>query len=349
VPAPPPWAAELRRFATGAGVRVAVVDTGVSPSPELGRLVGGADLVAPDAPDPLFDCDGHGTVVAGIIAAATTGIAPGAEILSVRQTSAHYRNRREGDAVEASGSLRSLTEAIHAALDEHARVINVSVVSCVDRRDAAAVDASALDDALGRAEAEGAVVVAAAGNVSDTCPQGAHVFPSHSPTVLAVGARDGSHTVAGFSVAPPAGAPLLTAPGTVDTGLSWAGGGFARGSAPDRDTVTPFTGTSFATPVVSATAALLLERDPQLSAAEVRRRIADAAQPAGGAVDPLAVVTHVPDAAERSVEPLRLAPASRRVSPALQRAALVAGALSAALALAGAAAVVRREWRRGRQ
>ena len=76
----------LRRFATGEGVRVAVIDTGVAPHPDIAHLRPGRDFVADDA---LQDCDNHGTAVAGIIAGRTLGIAPEAEIVSIRQTSAH--------------------------------------------------------------------------------------------------------------------------------------------------------------------------------------------------------------------------------------------------------------------
>ena len=109
-PAASPATEALRKFATGAGVRVAVIDTGVAPHPEITHLRAGRDFVAADA---LHDCDNHGTAVAGIIAGRTLGIAPDAEIISVRQTSAHYRD------VDA-GNLQTLTDAIHNALDEGA-------------------------------------------------------------------------------------------------------------------------------------------------------------------------------------------------------------------------------------
>ncbi|WP_291313187.1 S8 family serine peptidase [Corynebacterium sp. UBA2622] len=349
-PAAPAGAGEVRRFATGAGVRVAVIDTGVSPNAELSRLVPGADFVTPDAPNPLFDCDGHGTVVAGIIGAASSGIAPDSEILAVRQTSSHYRNRRGGDTVETSGSVRSLAEAIHAALDERARVLNISVVSCVDPRDVGALDATVLHAALNRAEQEGAVVVAAAGNVSENCAQGSFVLPSHFPTVLAVGARESAHELAGYSVSSPAESPPLSAPGAPGPGLSWSGDGFARGSAIDRDTVTPFVGTSFAAPVVAGTVALLLERHPHLSPARVRDVVAAAAQPSGGAVTPLAVVTHLAaeaPAAPAGSTPLVVEPAEVVASPAPARGAFAGSvALLAALAAGCAAALVSR-WRSG--
>jgi len=62
--------AQAWRYSTGNGVRVAVIDSGVNPSPRL-RLVGGGDYL--QSGDGLIDCDLHGTVVAAIIAAAPAG------------------------------------------------------------------------------------------------------------------------------------------------------------------------------------------------------------------------------------------------------------------------------------
>ncbi|WP_342319041.1 S8 family serine peptidase [Corynebacterium mayonis] len=342
-----PWPDTLRDFATGAGVRVAVIDTGVSPHPELDQLIATADFVSPEQPDPLFDCDGHGTVVAGIIAANSTGIAPDAEILAVRQTSAHYRNRRSDEEVETSGSLRSLADAIHAALDDHARVINISVVSCVDPRDADLIDASTLHHALARAEHDGAVVVSAAGNVTTSCPQGSFVFPSHLPTVLSVGARADAHTLADYSVDFPEGLQTVSAAGTHEVGLSW-NGGFARGSAPERDTVHPFTGTSFAAPVVSGTAALLLQRHPHLTPDKVRWIIRQAAQPAHGAVDPLAVVTHLPSEDATRTSRVVLQPSAQETSGAGERLRAVLPLLAAAAVCAWAVGVMSKRCTRPR-
>ena len=80
------YRARLHSFATGEGVKVAVIDTGVATHDQLRHLSGGADLIAPEEPEPHRDCDLHGTVVAGIIAGHDIGIAPRAEIYAVRQT-----------------------------------------------------------------------------------------------------------------------------------------------------------------------------------------------------------------------------------------------------------------------
>lgn len=322
---------QLRSFATGSGITVAVIDTGVAAHPELRRLRGGRDFVGED---PLFDCDSHGTVVAGVIAGATTGIAPGAEVVSVRQTSAHYRDSPGEES--AAGNLRTLAEAIHNALDEGARVINISVVSCVDPGLAARIDDAVVRDALTRAEREGAVVVAAAGNASPDCEPGFTVYPAHYPTVLAVAARDDAHTVAGYSLG-----ATLSAEGHVAHALSSRGAGWADGTLAN-DGVRAYQGTSFAAPVVSGAVALLLSRHPHLSPAEVRELVHAAAQPGGGAVTPIAVLTQLRPDAVAETPPLSVEPADARVSRAGVRLGNLGVALLAAAALALAAAATRR-------
>lgn len=306
---------ELRRFATGAGVRVAVIDTGVAPHPELARLTPGAHFVGADS---LTDCDGHGTVVAGIIAGRTLGIAPGAEIISVRQTSSHYRG---ADA----GNLETLAGAINAALDTGARVLNLSVVSCVDPRIAPRIDASGLTTALRRAEAEGAVVVAAAGNAGPDCAPDSAVFPAQFPTVLAVAARDGDHALAPYSL--PAD---LSAPGAVPAALSPSGAGWSSGTLTAQGGVAPYAGTSFAAPVVSGSVALLMSRYPGISPAHVRALVAAAAAPGGGAVDPLAVLTQLAPDPVAAGATLTVTPADEVVSRAPARLGAAAAALAAA-------------------
>lgn len=325
--APPvlePAAAELRdrthRIATGAGIRVAVIDTGVAEHEQLPPIIHGGDFVAPDTPDPVFDCDGHGTAVAGLIAGRDTGVAPGAEIISVRQTSAHYR-RGEDD---AAGSLASLAEAIHAALHHEARVINVSVVACVPAHLDGHVDTSGLDEALARAEHAGAVVIAAAGNASNSCQPGDTVYPAHAPTVLAVGARAGAHQMAEYSVPVPEGTAELSAPGSAPVVLAAAGSGWASatrpaGSDPVRGSIVPFEGSSFAAPLVSGTVALLAQRHPEDSAAQLRERLQQAARPTGGMVLPYETLTHVAGEYRRAGRDLQVTAPTEEVDPAPQR------------------------------
>lgn len=351
VPAPvgsppaPGWAGELRGLATGAGVRVAVIDTGVTPSPELDQLVPGADFVVPEAPQPLRDCDAHGTVVAGIIAANTVGIAPEAEVISIRQTSAHYRSRESDDPAgdePSSGNLRTLADAIHNALDLGAHVINMSVVSCVDPRVAPRVDTSGLDAALNRAEEQGAVVVAAAGNLTGECRQGSRVFPAHSPTVLTVGSRSDDYSLADYSVAIPDGAVALSARGHAPVAPSPDGNGWAEGTYDQQGEVIPFEGTSFAAPVITGSVALLKQRRPELTPAQVREIVAAAAEPNGGAIDPVDVASQLAPEVREPASPLVIEPVQQPASAAPRRWLLVAAGLAAATFATLAGAAVRR-------
>lgn len=337
---------QLHRLATGAGVKVAVIDTGVAGHPQLNQLSGGADFVTPDTPEPFKDCDAHGTVVAGIIAGTDAGIAPDAEILSIRQSSAHYRSPapRGEDAPTAAtmGDLETLTRAIHNALDENAKVINISVVSCVEPELAPRVDTRGLKDALGRAEHSGAVVVAAAGNLSRECPAGSTVFPAHFPTVLAVGARADSHTIADYSLPVPEGATLLTAPGTVEHASAPGVRGWSVGKAGERDEIEPFAGTSFAAPVVSGTVALLRQRHPHATPAQLRDMITASAEPRGGAVDPLRTVSFVEREQSADTAPLRARPIETIDSAAPHRSSFTVASVVLVAALAVAVGAFRR-------
>lgn len=321
-PAPAQPDTGLHRLARGEGVRVAVIDTGVADHPRL-RVEPVADLVSPATPDPHLDCDGHGTIVAGVV----NGIAPGAVILSIRQSSAHHRQVDGG----AAGTLAGLAAGVHEALDAGAQVINISVVSCLDA--GVLLDARPLHDALDRAESEGAVVVAAAGNAGSVCQPGMVVHPAQEETVLAVAAvhPQDPHTVADY-VMP--GVGQVAAPGRVTAGLSPAGRGWASGVVDARGQESGFEGTSFAAPVVSGVAALLRERYPHESAAQLRGRIRQAAQPGHGVVDPQAVLTHL--AGDYAVAGRQVV-VEKQESPAPQspgRAAAIVGGLGVVL-LAG--------------
>ena len=158
---------EMHRYATGKGQTIAVIDSGVAPNVRLPRLRGGGDYIL--GGDGLADCDHHGTLIAGIIAAgpaegdAFTGVAPDATILSIRQTSARYApDTRDGESTGPS-SLSTLARAIVRAADSGATVINMSVTACVNAT--ANVDLRELRGAMHYAMVtKDVVLVSSAGN-----------------------------------------------------------------------------------------------------------------------------------------------------------------------------------------
>ncbi|MGP3925596.1 type VII secretion-associated serine protease mycosin [Streptomyces sp. 8N616] len=250
-----PWA--QRQFAPervwpltrGEGVTVAVIDSGVDG--DIPQLKG---AVVPEGAGADSDCAGHGTFVAGIVAARQVdgvgfaGIAPAAKVLAIRH------------GTDGSGSASDLAEAIRLAVSEGADVINIS--------SAAFYASEPLEEAVRFAERHDVVVVAATGNEGQ---QGnPRTYPAAYPDVVAVGAVDEKGELANFSGT---GKFVdLAAPGvrviSVSTGSS--GGGHLIDD-----------GTSFAAPFVSGVAALIRSYHPELSAAQVRRRLALTADPPG--------------------------------------------------------------------
>ncbi|MFT4087220.1 MAG: type VII secretion-associated serine protease mycosin [Gordonia sp. (in: high G+C Gram-positive bacteria)] len=328
------------QFSRGAGVKVAVLDTGVTPHPRLPRLTGGGDYVG--SGDGLTDCDLHGTLVAGIIAGSPSGadgfagVAPDASIISVRTSSGAYaaKNARSG-AQPASvgagfGSLRSLAKAIVRAVDLGAKVVNISEVACASvgsgdpltTRDSTA--SRELGSALARAKARDAVIVVAAGNVTETtgCREqnpAAAASPTQAWTgvrtvaspawfgreVLTVGAVDAdTGSPADFSLRGPW--VTVAAPGTRVTSLAPAAGGVRPVDALEGDDgPRALAGTSYAAPYVAGLAALIRARYPKMPAGEVVARIVRTAHGGPerdasvgyGVVDPIAALTaELPDA-----------------------------------------------------
>lgn len=231
------------KMATGRGVRVAVVDTGVDLThPELaGRIVAARDFASrrlekiPRGEGDLFTHDLHGTAVAGVIAAAndgvgTLGVAPEAGIMALKACWA----RSPGDR-QASCDSYTLSLALDFALAEGAQVINLSWSGPPD---------PILEALVAAALARGAVVVAAVG--------GPDSFPARMPGVIAVrsleGEAGGVAVQADTSFAAPGEEILSTAPG----------GGYDF-----------FSGSSLAAAEVSGIAALVLETKKDLGPAGV--------------------------------------------------------------------------------
>lgn len=208
--------------AWGSGVRVAVLDTGVSPHPAFANRISSLDLAGTGS----GDLNGHGTAVASVIISGdplTPGVAPGAELLSVR-------------VADANGQSDSflLAKGIVAAVDSGAELINISMGSFGD--------SALVRNAIQYARAAGALIIAAAGNNGID----GVTYPAANQGVIAVGAVDamGNHldfSNRGEEVA-------ISAPG------------FAIHTAWLDDQAASMSGTSFSSPIVTgAIAAVMTE------------------------------------------------------------------------------------------
>lgn len=222
------------RTSWGKGVTIAVLDTGVAPDLTLagGRLQY-LDVGLGISPGSGAE-DGHGTAVAGLAAGALSdapGVAAGANILSIRVTSA-----------DGSSDSFTLAQGILAAVDAGAQIINISMGSY----GAAAVLTSAIDYAT----AKGVAIVASAGN--DGAAQ--LTWPAADPRVISVGAVDALEQQVYFSNS---GVQLkITAPG-YGIDAAWLSG--QRVS---------FDGTSASAPLVSGALATLLSTNPGMTTAQ---------------------------------------------------------------------------------
>ncbi|MGP2438319.1 S8 family serine peptidase [Streptomyces sp. JW3] len=255
------------QFASGAGVTVGVVDTGVSTSvPALkGRVtaVGAAGT----------DCVGHGTFVAGLIAAQVekgvkfAGVAPQSRVLAVRGTD-------ERGAVTPG----RVAEGIEAAVEGGAKVVTVSA--------AFGADTAALRSAVEAAAKKDVLLVAAAvpdvptGGVSED-PPAQDFYPAASDGVLSVldVDKNGDRPTGAYTT----GSALLAAPGDGVVGIGPAKDGHYIGS-----------GASLAAGFVAGAAALVRSVHPELTAAQTASLLRSTAYPAEvPRVDPYAAVTSV--------------------------------------------------------
>lgn len=374
--APVPWHQKLLAperawpLATGAGVTVAVLDSGVEGRhPQLrGQVSAGADFLnaAKPAAKPAAsgraaprtsrpnrgdtDCVGHGTAVASLIAARSAegtgfqGVAPGASILPVVVSEKQgVTDREQGRATPPA----EFAKALRWAVAQRARVVNLSVTFYSDHAEVR----SAVQFALER----DVVVVAAVGNLGgDGNPV---PYPAAYPGVIGVGAIGGSG-----QVLPESGHGSfvdLVAPGD------------AIVAATLRSGHTTWRGTSFAAPLVAGSAALVRQYWPELDARQVADRLVATASPApggrnspyygNGVVDPYRAVTErfAPETARRAVDAVRYEPdhaAQQREQRQRQQwrgAVTVAGVGGGATLLVVAGAVAlrngrRRGWRPGR-
>ncbi|MFI7550599.1 type VII secretion-associated serine protease mycosin [Micromonospora sediminimaris] len=234
---------KAHNISQGEGLSVAVLDTGVSSHPDLrDNLLPGADLTNEEN-DGRHDSDGHGTGMAGLIAAhgrsstsGTLGIAPRAKILPVRFKQYGTQGTTEG-----------LSQAIKYAVRQHSAVISISSTGETDPK---------LQQAIQEAADAGIVIVAAAGNTPDDRRVG---FPAAYPNVIAVGGIDQEGRRAQVSVTGTEVDVVAPAVELVSTDFN---GGYRVG-----------TGTSGAAAIVAGAAALIRAKYPYLPADEVAHRL----------------------------------------------------------------------------
>ncbi|WP_445168957.1 type VII secretion-associated serine protease mycosin [Mycolicibacterium sp. Dal123E01] len=285
--------AAIWRLSRGAGQRVAVIDTGIATHRRLSHVVAGGDYVA--GGDGRQDCDGHGTIVAGIIAASPdqtdatgfTGIAPDATAIAIRQSSNKFGSLADPSS-RGFGDVSTLAMAVRTAADMGASVINVSSIACAE----STLDDRMLGAALSYAvDVKDAVVVAAAGNVGGGEGQCPSQNTTAQPTVISSPAWYDDYVLTVASAGPDGSPSAFSLHGPwVDTA---APGEHVISLDPDGDGVidtmptstgrASISGTSYAAPVVSGLVALVRSRFPRLSARQVMTRIENTAHhPPGG-------------------------------------------------------------------
>lgn len=230
---PQPWAhkslqmEQVHQVAQGAGQSLALIDTGVYKHKFFqDRIKPGGDYVKNTG--GLRDCDGHGTEVAGIMAANThfhgandnvgfDGMAPKATVYSVRTTSSNF-TYKQGDKEIHAGNLRTLGLAVDHLVDTipDLDAINISLTACVPVGQPVSANYRFLQAAIHHAVAEkNVVVVAAAGNTAEKSAKGCtanNTIPSprylkavpipawFGHDVLTVGAMNAAGNPAAFSV-----------------------------------------------------------------------------------------------------------------------------------------------------
>ncbi|WP_327133804.1 type VII secretion-associated serine protease mycosin [Streptomyces sp. NBC_01343] len=219
------WAQTKGKDKSGKPVRVAVIDTGVDrANPQLSGAIdvgAGKDFIDPKGGDGTTDTVGHGTKVAGLIAARPqdgtgfVGLAPDSVIIPIRQNDG-----------QGKGNAASLGQAIDHAVAKGAQVINIS-----QDTDVPLSADSDLGKAVQRAVDAKVVVVASAGNDGMTGEK-RKTYPAAFPGVLAVAASDRNNERAAFSqpgdfigVAAPGVDMVSTVPGfgqCIDNGTSFS-------------------------------------------------------------------------------------------------------------------------------
>ncbi|MBO4929512.1 MAG: S8 family serine peptidase [Clostridia bacterium] len=244
------WLPVWQQGLTGKGVKIGIIDSGTYAAHEdlqgVDMQGGNFNNSGPDeSEDFTKDVIGHGTFVTGIIAAqqkngkGIVGIAPNAEIYAYRAFS------------EKEGSVLTMLHALEQAIADGCQIVNLSMGT--------STDSSKLLAGIQKAQAAGVLVVAAVGNgiVNGMPDLTATFYPAGYEGVIGVGSVNQQLERSSFSQTNES--VFVMAPGQALTSLSHTNpSGYVSGS-----------GTSYATPIVTALAALALEYDPTLTPAEI--------------------------------------------------------------------------------
>ncbi|WP_096155439.1 MULTISPECIES: S8 family peptidase [Bacillus] len=234
---------------TGNGVKVAILDTGIDAShPDL-NVAGGASFVSGE-PNALTDGNGHGTHVAGTVAALNNNVG----VLGIAYDVDLYAVKVLGS--DGSGTLAGIAQGIEWSIANGMDVINMSL--------GGSTGSSTLKQASDNAYNSGIVVVAAAGNSGNFFGLINTIgYPARYDSVIAVGAVDANNNRASFSsvgneleVMAPGVNILSTLPGNSYGSLN---------------------GTSMASPHVAGAAALMLAKNPNLTNVQVRQKLSQTA------------------------------------------------------------------------
>lgn len=241
---------------TGKGVKIAIIDSGInSKHPDL-AVAGGASMI--EGESPFIDGAGHGTHVAGVIAAQNNsigviGAAPDAEIYSVKVLSS-----------QGAGTLQAVMEAIQWTIDNDMDIINMSLTT--------ASNVPELEELLKKANELGIIVVAAAGNIETIDTEGMYVqntsnvlYPARYPSVIAVGSTGKNNRHSGFSYK--GDAVELVAPGEAINST------FSTTQTIGHNDYRTSEGTSVSTPFAASVFAQYKEAFPHLTAGQLRETV----------------------------------------------------------------------------
>ncbi|NRS51170.1 S8 family serine peptidase [Brevibacillus sp. HB2.2] len=249
---------------TGAGVKIAVIDTGINPHEDLPNLLGAWNVIT-DSPDrtDISPGDGHGTCSAGVIAArgnnnrGIKGVAYEAELYSI----CCYFVRDN----EARTNTSNVVEAL-----EYAATLDIDVVLCNVQL---STGGSALQAACDALEAKGVPILAAAGNFGDLDPNKDTVrYPGHFDKVIAVGSVELGQSIEQLDRVNTSGSgPYLDIASYTGQPATTKTGGYTDA----------YYGTSCATPFATGVMALIKQAYPSLNAQQLRDKLYQGVTPYG--------------------------------------------------------------------